>query len=300
MRTELTWFWRRQGGLWSAGWHMACSPACGMKNLVKLSQSPRLQRLLCAMLGMAITAATMVPSALQDDGTELKPSFTLAESDYSTPLITSYQAVQAVLCETTSFRSLAAYDQHTTWYRLGGTESFDAQLTRFAGDLFEVIGAKTVASAPADALPSGLPSVYISERFWKTELGGDAQWLGATLVVHQCAHRIAGVIRAAHPIFADTEIWLPISRTVPHEALGSLRVVGMLEAGVTWGEAAHDLSQAVRRISRANPVLFDSICKIVPVSEKLIMRPAPEETASRRTRSHPLLGTRAVEANVAS
>ncbi len=268
---------------------MACSTPSGMSELVKSSQSHRLQGLLCLLLGLAIAGAAVRPSALRDDAMEFRSSFTLAESDFSTPLVTSAHAVNEVLSETTSFQSLAAYDQHTTWYRTAGGEAFDANLTRFAGNIFGAVGAKNVVTAPVETLSTDLPGIYLSESFWKEKLGADARWIGGVMHLYQIPHRVLGVVRTAHPMFADTEIWQPITRSAPYAAIGSLRVVGLLAEGIDWNQAAADLTSAVRRIARAQPNLFDSICKIVPVSEKLIMRPAPEETAANRLRGRPLL-----------
>jgi hypothetical protein len=58
-----------------------------------------------------------------------------------------------------------------------------------------------------------------------------------------------------------------------------LRVAGSLAEGASWEEATRDLAACVRELRRLDPAASGLPCKLVPVENRLFLRPSDEMLA---------------------
>ncbi|AHG93183.1 permease (plasmid) [Gemmatirosa kalamazoonensis] len=164
------------------------------------------------------------------------------------------------------FTGLLAFDGDPatlSWMRGGRGEMVQAQFV--SGNFFSVLGVR--ATLGTTALPAdegrgdATPTVVVSHRFWREQLGGEPTAVGSAIMLNGVAFTVAGV---APPGFTGLlaglapDVWAPLATTdaVRHEhgRLASrstfwLMAVGRLAPRVTAPRAAAEVRVLARRVA---------------------------------------------------
>jgi putative ABC transport system permease protein len=126
--------------------------------------------------------------------------------------------------------------------------------------------------------------VVVSERFWRTRLGGDPSAIGSTIRLDGEAFTIAGVMPEAFQFpygaasllpgvaaQSRTDVWMPFARPV----LGRVsNVVARLRPGAALAAAQGEFAAVSRRLQAADPARHNNrSAQVVPLAEAVV---APE------------------------
>ena len=132
------------------------------------------------------------------------------ECSFSFPMFQKIQAEQNV------FSGMYAFEPVGLTVNSNGRPSH-VQGLLVSGDFFSTLGAHPALGrllGPADDSSAAAPAVVVSYRFWRTELGGDPNVTGKSILAGKAPVTIVGV---ASPGFLDldpgvpTDFWLPLS-----------------------------------------------------------------------------------------
>jgi predicted permease len=118
-----------------------------------------------------------------------------------------------------SFAGMLAFDGDPTtlsWMRGGRGEMVQAQFV--SGNFFSVLGVRAAIGAavlpPDDGATSTPPTIVVSHRFWREQLGGDAGVVGSPITLNGVTFTLAGI---APPRFTGLlaglapDVWVPIA-----------------------------------------------------------------------------------------
>ncbi len=164
---------------------------------------------------------------------------------------------------TTTLSTLASYDVSPTAIRLSPGQPARAATVLSAGvDLDRVLGIRPARGrwfAPEEQVFGGPAVVLLSDRFWRTRLGGDPMVVGRHIDVGGDDHTIVGVLPDAASRFpaGGADVWTPL--TFPADSFlngrGSiaLGLVGRLRPGVSDDAARSDLSVIAAALAREYP-----------------------------------------------
>jgi putative ABC transport system permease protein len=116
--------------------------------------------------------------------------------------------------------------------------------------------------------------VVLSERIWRSRLGGDPRAVGQSIRMSDEPYTIVGVMPAGvHFPDGDTDFWVPIG--LGPDQLGArnshyLRVVGRLRDGVSWAAARDDMHEIGRQLAREYPETNARVGVVVtPLAEEV-------------------------------
>ena len=187
----------------------------------------------------------MVWETDRDSGTQSEPASIPDYFDY--------------LSRTRSFSSLAAFAVQPLNYipAEGAPERISAALV--TGNFLSTLGVPTSLGrdfSDAEDRPGGARAVIISDRFWRTRLGGARGVLGRTLRLDDVSYSVVGVVpRTMQFPEAEIDLWVPLQLT-PESGLRSnhgVPLVGRLRAGVTLAQAQDEMASLAAQLERENP-----------------------------------------------
>ena len=187
----------------------------------------------------------MVWETDRDSGTESEPASIPDYFDY--------------LSRTRSFPSLAGFTVQPLNYvpAEGAPERLSAALV--TGNFFPSLGISTAMGrgfTSAEDRPGGARAVVISDRFWRTRLGGAGDVLGRTLHLDDVSYEIVGVVpRTMQFPSADVDLWVPMQLTPesgPRSNHG-VSLVGRLRAGVSLATAQQEMTSIAAQLEREYP-----------------------------------------------
>jgi putative ABC transport system permease protein len=115
---------------------------------------------------------------------------------------------------------------------------------------FKLLGVSPTRGRDFDDGDVARPVVIISDRFWRTKLGGDAGVLGRELVLSGQAHTVIGVLPTSQSGVSDREIWRPFPIT-PAQAVRNGNSVGVV-ARLADPMTAADLARVLDDVSRSS------------------------------------------------
>lgn len=103
--------------------------------------------------------------------------------------------------ENRAFTGIAALGGSGVVLANTGADAVEARLSFVSGNYFAVLGIPFAAGrpfgAPEDVAPGMAPVAVISDRFWRSHLGGDARAVGSSLKLNGHAVTIVGVVSQA-------------------------------------------------------------------------------------------------------
>jgi len=149
--------------------------------------------------------------------------------------------------------------------------------------LFDLLGIDAAlgrAFSSSDYLPGAEPTVVVSDRFWRSHLGGQPDNLGKTLYLDGRPHTLIGVLadRAYTPTGGDHAFYLPLHLERGEErGAGGLRstvsVYARLGEGAELDQTRLDLNGLTRSyLSERDPAVASWGVSITPVSQKITER----------------------------
>jgi len=128
-------------------------------------------------------------------------------------------------------------------------------------DFFDVFGARPVlgrAFRPEENRPGAGRVVILSDRMWKSRLGGASDVLGRELRLDGEPYTVVGVMPAAFDYTQDNEeLWVPAAfdgETLANHDRHSLTVYGLLRPGVSLPRANEEALAISRDLQRRFPV----------------------------------------------
>lgn len=100
---------------------------------------------------------------------------------------------------------------------------------------------------------TGPDAVIVSHRFWKDDLDGDPNVIGATIPLDGRAHSIVGVLPSDFEFLAPFPLLRPLGEDVLHQedrTYHNYWMVGRLERGAAPSDATRELSAVLARIAK--------------------------------------------------
>lgn len=161
-----------------------------------------------------------------------------------------------------SFERIAGYEFVSR--NLAGTgEPARLEGVAVTGELFATLGIRPLLGrtlVPGDDAVSALPTVVVSERFWRARFGADPSAVGRTVLLDDSAHAVVGVMPGTFEFPSRlVDFWIPLVLRPEQYVYGNpfIHAVARLRHGVSR-EQAHADVQAIARAaalasSQANP-----------------------------------------------
>ncbi|MEP7066735.1 MAG: ABC transporter permease [Gemmatimonadota bacterium] len=158
-----------------------------------------------------------------------------------------------------SFSSLAAFAEQPLNYVAtdGAPERVSAALV--SGNFFPALGVPTTLGrgfSDAEDRPGGPRAVIVSDRFWRTRLGGARDVLGRILRLDEVSYAVVGVVpRTMQFPTAEIDLWVPLQLTPESGERSShgIAVVGRLRSNVTIGAAQQEMTSLASQLEREYP-----------------------------------------------
>jgi predicted permease len=158
---------------------------------------------------------------------------------------------------TRAFAAIVGYrSRDLTLTGLGDPQLVNA--TAVSGSILGVFGVRPALGRDIrrdETLPGGRAVVVVSHAFWRQRLGGDPSAVGRTLQLSGASYEIVGVAPAGFAYPQAAEICVPGQWSERDFGRGRLtvRVIGRLAPGATFGGGLAELSIVARRLTEAYP-----------------------------------------------
>lgn len=174
-----------------------------------------------------------------------------------------------------SFAQIAEFIPSFTETWTGDGEPRLLRCTGISDDFFAMFGihpfmGRLYTTAEYADLES--PSMVVSYRFWKTQLGGDPHAIGRTITIGGAHNVIIGVAPPMPDLFPNTDLW-PELTTRPSwpfmkwRSNKFLSVIGRLKSGKTPAEAESELTAILRR-APGEPT--DVRVQLIPLKDSVV------------------------------
>jgi putative ABC transport system permease protein len=179
-----------------------------------------------------------------------------------------------------SFEGMAMYRFEE--FALSGTGTARAiEAGAVGAGFFEIVRARPALGRtfrPEEDTPGGKYVVILSDRFWKTELGGAPDVIGRTMKLNDAAYTIVGVMPASASVASWTamacDVWVPIALTDEQRAdrgNHNQQGVARLKAGVELSRAQSEMDAISRRLAREFPKTDAGWgAVIIPMQEEIV------------------------------
>lgn len=166
-----------------------------------------------------------------------------------------------------SFESMAAYTRNDLQLSDGGEAVRLSGFSVTAG-FFHVLGLKPAMGREFnrnDELPGKAPIAIVSNKLWRTRLGGQRDVLGKKVVLNAVPYLVVGVMPPGvqHPgnmyhavAYGDTvDVWTPFNSFGDPKYRGSHYMDGIarLRLGVTPAQAQFEMNAAMQQLAREHP-----------------------------------------------
>ena len=153
--------------------------------------------------------------------------------------------------------------------------------TAVSTGFFEVVRARPALGRvfrPEEDTPGGKHAVVLSDRFWRTEFGGDPTVIGRTVKLNDEAYIIVGVMPASASVSSWTgmasDVWIPLALTDEQRAVrgGHNRDgVARLKRDVELAQAQAEMDAISARLAREFPATDDRWgAVVIPMQEEIV------------------------------
>jgi putative ABC transport system permease protein len=164
--------------------------------------------------------------------------------------------------EAQSFEGMAMY--RFRQFALGGTGTARAiEAGAVGAGFFEVVRARPTLGRvfrPEEDSPGGKYVAILSDRFWKTELGGASDVIGHTLKLNDEAYTIIGVMPTSASVASwaamACDIWVPMALTDEQRAARgnhNQQGVARLKVGIELAQARSEMDAISTQLGREFP-----------------------------------------------
>ncbi len=182
-----------------------------------------------------------------------------------------------------------AAESGTAFTLTGIGEPVQLQGFRTTANYFDVLGVRPIMGRTFTAQEEeGADVAIVSEKFWRSRLGGDPKVLGRSLTLDGVAHTIVGVIPNMPAQWVGpngNEVWTTKPLVIPgfsHERMmrgtAFLRVIGRMKPGQTVTQVQAALVPLAQSYHNANPGKIDAdvvgFIKTLPEDVSGDLRPA--------------------------
>ncbi len=164
-----------------------------------------------------------------------------------------------------SFEAMAIYGccGLRDWALTGTGVARTVKGTAVSADFFDIVRARPSLGRvfrQEEDTPGGRYVVVLSDRFWKTELGGSPDVIGRTLQLNDEPYIIVGILPASASVASwaamAADVWVPIA--LPDKARANrgnhnLDGVGRLRRDVSLAQAQAELAAIAARLAREFP-----------------------------------------------
>ena len=148
------------------------------------------------------------------------------------------------------FAGLAGSNEEADFNWRSGDATYRLHAMRVTDNFFEVVGVPLAMGRPIE--PGDLDVVVLSDRFWRTRLGGDADVIGKALTIDGRPYVVSGVLPRNHRTVLgfgfSPDVYLPATRENDIVAL-----IARLPEGMSWAAAHERLTAACRELDKVYP-----------------------------------------------
>lgn len=164
-----------------------------------------------------------------------------------------------------SFQSIAIYQccSFNKFALTGATTPREVKGMRVSAGFFDVVRARPALGRvfrPDEDTPGGKHVAVLSDRFWRTELGGDPDVIGRSVKLNDEAYTVVGVLPASASLASwramAAELWVPMGLDdAQRVARGNHNREGVarLRSGVTPTQAQAEMDAISRRLADEFP-----------------------------------------------
>jgi predicted permease len=164
-----------------------------------------------------------------------------------------------------SFQSIAIYQccSFNKFALTGATTPREVKGMRVSAGFFDVVRARPALGRvfrPDEDTPRGKHVAVLSDRFWRTELGGDPDVIGRSVKLNDEAYTVVGVLPASASLASwramAAELWVPMGLDdAQRGARGNHNREGVarLRSGVTPAQAQAEMDAISRRLADEFP-----------------------------------------------
>jgi predicted permease len=164
-----------------------------------------------------------------------------------------------------SFQSIAIYQccSFNKFALTGATTPREVKGMRVSAGFFDVVRARPALGRvfrPDEDTPGGKHVAVLSDRFWRTELGGDPDVIGRSVKLNDEAYTVVGVLPASASLASwramAAELWVPMGLDdAQRGARGNHNREGVarLRSGVTPAQAQAEMDAISRRLADEFP-----------------------------------------------
>ena len=176
------------------------------------------------------------------------------------------------------FEGFAGWGGNRLWFRNGGDlERVDAAMV--TGNYFDVLGVAAAAGrlfvTDDDDFAAPRAVAVISDRFWRTEFGGDTTVVGRTCTLGGQTFTVVGVTPAGFTgldVDAPADVWVPLAAVALLEPGWNIRdrheiwlsIVARVRAGSAMPQAQASLEPIAAQIAREVPGDDEAMVRLVP------------------------------------
>lgn len=149
------------------------------------------------------------------------------------------------------FRATAAYSTATRVIGGAGVEPAHVQVAHVTGDLSGTLGTRPLLGRTLDQNDTDAAVVVLSERLWRSRLGGDPSVVGRIITIDGAPLTVAGIVAAMGGYPAGTDVWRPLTAEQRQDDDRELTMLGRLKAGMTIDAATVQLATIAKAGSNA-------------------------------------------------
>ena len=154
-------------------------------------------------------------------------------------------------------------------------------VTAVSAGFFEIVRARPALGRvfrQEEDTPGGKYVVLLSDRFWRTEFGGNPDVIGRTVRLNDEAYSIVGVMPATASVASWTamasDVWVPLALTDEQRAARgnhNLDGVARLNRGVELAQAQAEMDTISARLAREFPKSDDRWgAVVIPMQEEIV------------------------------
>jgi predicted permease len=153
-------------------------------------------------------------------------------------------------------RAFAELPEQLTW--IGGESPVSFQGARVSAGTFQTLGVAPASGRLFTTDEEGLGDrstvAVVSDRFWKTHLGGRPDVLGSPLRLADATATIVGVLPAGFRFPYACDVWRPL--TVDPNGRRDLFVIARLASGASLAAARREMDDTARRLDAEGPLFL--------------------------------------------
>jgi predicted permease len=175
------------------------------------------------------------------------------------------------------FDCMTLYEQGGLSMNLGsGEHPPQVKAAHVSKDYFRVFGAAPLLGrtfTEAEDLPRGAEVAVLSYRVWQSQMGGDPQATGRTILLNQEPYTVVGVMPKGFESNPKIDAWLPLQADPNSTNQGHyLAAAARLKAGIPIEQARAAMKVQGERFRAANPKWMDAgeSVTVVPMKEAMV------------------------------